>query len=113
MSNKGEMEMFCKTCGKEVNDNAVICPHCGCETCDKEKKENENKINAMCLVGFIVSLASIFIALYGATAVVGFIFSMVGVYQTNHTKEKFREMGIAGIVVSIISFVITLVLSVL
>ncbi len=22
--------MFCKNCGKEVNDNAVICVHCGC-----------------------------------------------------------------------------------
>ncbi len=24
--------MFCKICGKEINDNAVICPHCGCAT---------------------------------------------------------------------------------
>ncbi len=22
--------MFCKHCGKEVNENAVICVHCGC-----------------------------------------------------------------------------------
>jgi len=21
--------MFCKNCGTEINDNAVICPHCG------------------------------------------------------------------------------------
>ena len=21
--------MFCKNCGKEIDDNAVICPHCG------------------------------------------------------------------------------------
>ncbi len=24
--------MFCKNCGKEVNDNAVICVQCGCST---------------------------------------------------------------------------------
>lgn len=22
--------MFCKDCGSEINDNAVICPKCGC-----------------------------------------------------------------------------------
>ena len=22
--------MFCKKCGKDVNDEAVICVHCGC-----------------------------------------------------------------------------------
>lgn len=21
--------MFCKNCGKEIDDNAVVCPHCG------------------------------------------------------------------------------------
>lgn len=24
--------MFCKNCGKEINDKAVICIHCGCST---------------------------------------------------------------------------------
>lgn len=22
---------FCNTCGKEINDNAVVCVHCGCQ----------------------------------------------------------------------------------
>lgn len=24
--------MYCKKCGSEIRDDAVICPHCGCET---------------------------------------------------------------------------------
>ena len=24
--------MFCKSCGKEINDQAVVCPHCGVQT---------------------------------------------------------------------------------
>ncbi|MBQ7173724.1 MAG: zinc-ribbon domain-containing protein [Clostridia bacterium] len=24
--------MFCSKCGKEIMDEAVICPHCGCST---------------------------------------------------------------------------------
>ena len=24
--------MYCKECGKEINDKAIICPNCGCST---------------------------------------------------------------------------------
>lgn len=24
--------MFCKNCGNRLDDNAVVCPHCGCPT---------------------------------------------------------------------------------
>lgn len=24
--------MFCKNCGSRLDDNAVVCPHCGCPT---------------------------------------------------------------------------------
>ena len=30
--------MFCQNCGKEIDDNAVICVHCGCEV----KQGNKN-----------------------------------------------------------------------
>ena len=28
---------FCQKCGKELNDNAVVCVHCGCSTADTGK----------------------------------------------------------------------------
>ena len=34
--------MFCKTCGKEINDNAVICPNCGCTTGIKTSNTSVN-----------------------------------------------------------------------
>jgi len=30
--------MFCKYCGKEINENAIICEHCGTRVEDKELK---------------------------------------------------------------------------
>ena len=30
--------MFCKKCGEEINNEAVICPKCGCETGIKTEK---------------------------------------------------------------------------
>lgn len=34
--------MFCKNCGKEIHDNAVICIHCGCSV-DDEKSSIQQK----------------------------------------------------------------------
>ena len=38
--------MFCSKCGKEINDDAVVCVHCGCATGNfkKEDKEKETPI---------------------------------------------------------------------
>ena len=30
--------MYCKKCGKEINDEAVICPYCGCATDNMNKR---------------------------------------------------------------------------
>lgn len=32
--------MYCRECGKEIFDKAVICPHCGCATSALTKDEN-------------------------------------------------------------------------
>ena len=105
--------MFCRTCGKEVNDNAVICPHCGCalknESIYAEVKNDVKKINVMCLVGFILSMASLLIALYGMVAIAGLVLSIVGVVQTNKTGERLRGLGIAGIIVAAVSLIFTLI----
>ena len=38
--------MFCSKCGKEINDEAVVCVHCGCATgnLQKESKEKDQPI---------------------------------------------------------------------
>ena len=33
--------MFCSKCGKEINDEAVVCVHCGCATEKMNKQEAE------------------------------------------------------------------------
>ena len=35
--------MFCYKCGKEIDDEAVVCIHCGVST--KNMKENDNQKN--------------------------------------------------------------------
>ncbi|WP_295209241.1 zinc ribbon domain-containing protein [Ruminococcus sp.] len=33
---------FCRKCGKEINDDAVICVHCGCATEKAAQQNNQN-----------------------------------------------------------------------
>ncbi len=35
--------MFCSKCGKEINDEAVVCIHCGCATANMQKEENKKE----------------------------------------------------------------------
>lgn len=41
--------MFCSNCGKEIDDNAVVCVHCGCATANLQKENVPNK-SMLCAV---------------------------------------------------------------
>ena len=105
--------MFCKECGKEINDKAFVCPFCGCriekreEFVASEPKEKKG-ISILCLVGFILSLVSLFIALYGTVAIVGLVLSIVGIVQCSKNNLRLKGLGISGIVVSAVSLAYTI-----
>ena len=44
--------MFCSKCGKEIHDEAVICPECGCKV-KKEFSTDRNKWIALLLWFFL------------------------------------------------------------
>ena len=37
--------MFCKKCGKEINDDAVICIYCGCSTEENNSVQKNDDFN--------------------------------------------------------------------
>ena len=63
--------MFCTKCGKEIHDEAVICPHCGVPTDNfrKEKERTETKsglqtaIKILLYIACGLSITSLFIPL--------------------------------------------------
>lgn len=99
--------MFCKNCGQEINDNAVVCPHCGVAT---EKMATNNPApapaqkNTMALVGFILALLGF--------NLIALILSIVGL--TYCKKPEYNGDGkgfaIAGIIISCIYVVIFIIL---
>ena len=83
--------MFCKKCGKEILDEAIVCVHCGCAV-EEGKKINSGAdapSTGMAVLGFFVPLAGLIIWLInkeskplmaksaGKGALIGFIVSMV------------------------------------
>ena len=55
--------MFCKNCGKEIMDEAVVCIHCGCSTQDKPAKPAKQDAPniGMAIIGFLIPLAGLII----------------------------------------------------
>ncbi len=64
--------MYCKKCGKEINDNAVICPSCGCATDKYEQKNFKNESDS----------------LSAGWAVLGFLFPLIGLILYLVWKEE-------------------------
>ncbi len=67
--------------------------------------ENQTKTNGLAVAGFVVSLVSLIINLWGIVGLVGTILSAVGLSQINSKGEKGKGMAIAGLVIGIISII--------
>lgn len=87
--------MFCKQCGKEIADQAVVCVHCGCSTQVAQTQAVAANTNGdapstgMAVLGFFIPLAGFIVWLInkdtkplmaksaGKGALIGFIISIV------------------------------------
>ncbi len=95
--------MYCKKCGQEINENAIICPHCGVATDNMSKTAPvPAQKNTIALVGFILSFF---------VPMVGLILSIIG-YQ-NVKKPEYagdgRSFAVAGIAISAVYLGIALI----
>lgn len=112
--------MFCKNCGKEIEDNSNFCIYCGADLTEKPSTfdqqcqsqqgqqphiENQGKINALGIAGFVVSLLSLWLGVYFCIAsIIGVIFGGVGVSKSKECTSC-NGLAIAGLVIGIISLV--------
>ncbi len=85
--------MYCKNCGAEIDDKAVVCPHCGVAT----GKATDNKASGMSIAALVCAF---FIPL------LGWIFGGIGLKNAENKKSK--SLSTAGIIVATVMFVINL-----
>ncbi len=92
--------MFCKTCGKEINDNAVICPNCGCATDNKPvnfSKPNDTGHIGWGFLGFFFPL-------------IGLILYLVWKEEKPITAKVAGKGALIGVIVSIVLSILYVVL---
>lgn len=112
------MNKFCGKCGKENTAKSNFCPYCGETMVEKQEEVKvevvnpETRTNGLALAGFIVSLGSLIISLWGITGIVGTILSIIGLVKTSHGNGKGKGFAIAGLIVGIISSIGGFILSI-
>ncbi len=101
---------FCQKCGKELLDEAVICPNCGCtvapiqtsapisetsafatEDKNPQTRESDSNANMALLFAFFIPIVGIVIGLIN-----------MGKYQTKKYKDRCVAAVIVGVIVQII-----------
>lgn len=103
--------MFCKNCGQQVDDNAEFCPNCGAKVkeapaenvptyTNQNQPTQTNKTNGFAIAGFIL-------AFFGG--ILGLIFSIIGLVKARNEGSP-KGLAIAGIIISIIAFIVYIVI---
>lgn len=96
--------MYCTSCGKEILDEAVICPYCGCAVNNKNisgkskapvsNHTQQNKTQTSLILGIIGIISAWIFALVGhIVSIIGIVFGV----------KEYKETGvITGLILSII-----------
>lgn len=99
--------MFCGNCGREINDNSVVCPYCGVSLAPIAliTQPTKKSVNAFGIAGFIVSLLSLWLGMYFCIAsIVAVVLSSIGLAVKN--KHSVNGLAVAGLVIGIVTLVI-------
>lgn len=96
--------MYCKNCGREINDNAVVCPHCGVQVKAMSSSESKSGENTIAIVGFVFSFL---------IALVGLICSIIGYKKSVNEGAPYKGLALAGIIISVISMVLALIITII
>lgn len=109
--------MFCKNCGQELSNNAVICPHCGIatdnlaftNTVNGAAKSVQQKTNGFAIAGMICAIVGMLVGIYFfcIPSIVGLVLSIVGMVKVKEYNSGFG-FALAGIIVAGVSLLIWL-----
>lgn len=81
--------MFCPRCGKQLDDNAVVCVGCGCSVANAKTAQNDAPSGLFALLGFFIPVVGLILYLIyndtaplkaksaGKGALIGFIVGIV------------------------------------
>ena len=109
--------MFCKECGKEINDKAVVCVHCGVPTVAPQKgtSQSDAALRMILPVGRSgYAIAAGYLGLFSILLIFApfaLLFGILGVRDIKKNKDK-HGMGraIFGIIMGVIFSILLVIL---
>lgn len=87
--------MYCRNCGRELDDRAVICPHCGIQVGQMSNTPTNsgpaNRTCDMAIIGFILSFF---------VSIAGLVCSIIAYRKCRDENLGGKGFAIAGIIIS-------------
>ena len=99
--------MYCPKCGKEINDEAVICVGCGCQV--KQKAEASADVQENKPVRESSSTANCALLFAFLFPVVGLVMGIIG--SCRYKTPMYKNRCITAIVVSVIVWIVLFIAS--
>jgi hypothetical protein len=84
---------FCSKCGKEINDEAVICVHCGCSVGGAVVDSDDAPSTGLAVLGFFIPIA-------------GLILYLVNKDKSPKKAKSAGKGALAGVITSVVFSVI-------
>lgn len=104
--------MICRNCGNQLPDDSSFCPHCGkravAENYYYEERPQQKPVSGLCIAGFVVSIVSWFLSLFGVVPALGLVLSIVGINVANKSNQRLKGLGIAGAIISGVALIYTI-----
>ena len=97
--------MFCRNCGKEIDDKAVVCPNCGVAASEKKKKKKHPILGSIILIFGILLIVGALSGGEDKPEKVGEESTKSGTFATEPVKTEFT----VGDKVNLNDIVVTLV----
>ena len=96
---------YCAHCGKEIMDEAVICPNCGCSTENLKTETNKTAGNAL---GWVAIFVGFFIPL------VAWICGGIGLSKAiKANNQKGKTLNLIGLIVGSAVFILTIIIAII
>ncbi len=97
--------MFCKNCGKAIEDGTGYCPHCGGAQGAARVTTEKLPVNGLGIAGFVISLLSLYLgAFYCVASIVGLVLSAIA--YSKRDKCSLNGLALAGLIIGIVSLVL-------
>lgn len=100
------MAKYCGNCGSKMDSDASFCTNCGTANSGEVKtsyEDSENWTNGFAIAGFVCSF--IF-------ALLGLIFSIVGLNKADEHDGKGKGLAIAGIIIAAINMFLGFIMAI-